>query len=197
MNNKTILLFFTMLGLTMMTICIFMGIATFNLFSQPTKVYYTVNTYTTNNYQYTNTYNTTEVVNKPPAKPVAPSKPKQTSGYSEADINLLARLINAEAKGESFNGKVAVGNVILNRVKSSKFPNTIRDVIYQPRQFQPVSNGAINNQPSEESLKAAHESLKTNLIGNALYFYNPYTATDAWIRTREVTTTIGNHSFAV
>ena len=126
-----------------------------------------------------------------------PKEVKRTHGYSENDILLLARIINAEAKGEPFRGKVAVGNIVLNRVKSNEFPDTIRGVIYQPRQFQPVSNGAINDQPSKESIRAAYRSLEVNVVGDALYFYNPYTSTDSWITTRRVTMTIGKHSFAI
>lgn len=196
MNNKTILVFFTLLTLTTITTITLMVIYTINTVTKPVEVYYTINiNQHTDNYEYT--YNITNDTPKVEVKTEKPKEEKKTDGYSDADIRLLAQLINAEAKGESFDGKVAVGNIVLNRVKSNKFPNTIRDVIYQPRQFQPVSNGAINNEPSEESVKAARESIKTNLIGDALYFYNPDIATDSWIRTRKVTKVIGDHSFAL
>lgn len=121
----------------------------------------------------------------------------EEAGYSKDDIFLLAQIIHAEAKGEPFEGKVAVGNVVLNRVFSDKFPNSIGEVIFQPRQFQPVTNGTIYCIPSDEALDAAIQSVHTNLVGDSLYFYNPVIATDKWIKTREVIMEIGNHAFAI
>ncbi|TXC91504.1 LysM peptidoglycan-binding domain-containing protein [Metabacillus litoralis] len=117
------------------------------------------------------------------------------------EMDLLARLVHAEAKGEPYAGKVAVATVVLNRVDSSLFPNTINGVIYQKDQgyyaFSPVKNGAIN-QPADNSAKAAvKEALAFRGMGKgSLYFYNPKTAKSTWITSREVTTVIGNHRFA-
>jgi len=123
---------------------------------------------------------------------------KISSTYTEnyEDLYLLAQIIHAEAKGEPYEGKLAVGNVIHNRVKSKQFPNSIRDVIFQKGQFQPVMNGSIYNDPSEESIRAAMESYHTNIIGPALYFYNPTLSTDTWITTRKTIKRIGSHVFA-
>lgn len=92
--------------------------------------------------------------------------------YNKEEMELLARLIEAEAKGESYEGKVAVGNVVINRVRSELFPNTIKDVIYAQNQFSPVKNGAINNTPSDDSINAAYECIYTyrEESKEALYF---------------------------
>lgn len=115
------------------------------------------------------------------------------------DAYLLAQIIHAEAKGEPYHGKIAVGNVILNRVEASGFPDTIEGVIFQKGQFSPVANGTIYNTPGEEAIKAAKEVLSgKKVVGeNTLYFYNPDTATSDWIFTRDVVTKIGNHAFAI
>ncbi|WP_031513768.1 cell wall hydrolase [Desulfofalx alkaliphila] len=117
------------------------------------------------------------------------------------DIMLMARLIHAEARGESFMGKVAVGAVILNRIDSPLFPNTIRDVIMEKTshvyQFSPVGDGSINLEPCEKSIEAALEALSgVDPTGGALFFYNPEATTDQWIRSLPVVTRIGNHLFA-
>lgn len=120
---------------------------------------------------------------------------------TSADMDLLARLVHAEAKGEPYAGKVAVASVVLNRVDSTLFPNTIKGVIYQKDQgyyaFTPVKNGAINS-PADASAKAAvKEALAFRGMGKgSLYFYNPKTAKSTWITSREVTIMIGNHRFA-
>lgn len=119
------------------------------------------------------------------------------STISASDKDLLARLVEAEAKGEPYAGKVAVATVILNRVDSSIFPNTIRDVIYQSGQFTPVSNGTINNPASNASKQAANEALAFREQGNgSLYFYNPKKTSNTWLRSKTVTKKIGNHVFA-
>lgn len=111
---------------------------------------------------------------------------------------ILARVINGEARGETFEGKVAVGAVIMNRVESSEFPDTIREVILQQGQFSSLLDGQANPYPVESSIAAA----KAALIGydpslDSLYFYNPEVATNLdWIRKRPVTLIIGNHVFA-
>lgn len=120
---------------------------------------------------------------------------------SEADRELMARLVSAEAKGEPYAGKVAVATVVLNRVDSSSFPNTVREVIYQTVSghyaFTPVQNGTINQAADESSRKAVNEALAFRGQGKgSLYFYNPKTSTSEWIFSREITVTIGNHRFA-
>lgn len=113
------------------------------------------------------------------------------------ELDLLARIIQAEANGEPFEGKVAVGQVVLNRVKNDNFPDTIYEVIYQPRQFQPVMNGMIDKKANEESLKAAKEALAgKDKVSDALYFYNPeIAASQEWFNTLEFVKEIGNHVF--
>lgn len=108
---------------------------------------------------------------------------------------LLARLVEAEAKGESYAGKVAVANVVLNRVEHYDFPNTVFSVIYQYGQFSPVTSGAINQPASAESKRAVEEALNTDFSKGALYFYNPEKATSNWLDSRPTTTVIGNHVF--
>ena len=115
-----------------------------------------------------------------------------------ADHRLLSKLVYAEARGESYKGLVAVAAVVLNRVASSSFPNTISGVIYQSGAFSCVSNGSINNTPNNEAIRAARDALNGwDPTGGCLYYYNPKLTSDAWIRTRTVKTVIGNHSFAV
>ena len=116
----------------------------------------------------------------------------------ESDIELLARLIHGEARGEPYVGMVAVGAVVLNRVRSSRFPNTLAGVIYQAGAFDAVSDGQINLTPNEQSRRAARDALNGwDPTGGCLYYYNPATATSSWIWSREVRLTIGGHSFAV
>ena len=119
------------------------------------------------------------------------------SSYA-SEVELLARLIHGEARGEPYVGMVAVGAVVLNRVKSSRFPNTMAGVIYQSGAFDAVSDGQINLTPSEQSRRAARDALNGwDPTGGCLYYYNPATATSSWIWSREVRLTIGDHSFAV
>ncbi len=114
-----------------------------------------------------------------------------------SDHRLLAKLVYGEARGESYKGQVAVAAVVLNRVSSSSFPNTISGVIYQNGAFSCVSNGSINKTPSSEAIRAALDALNGwDPTGGCLYFYNPRLTSDSWIRTRTVVTVIGNHSFA-
>ena len=115
-----------------------------------------------------------------------------------ADHRLLSRLVYAEARGESYKGQVAVAAVVLNRVASASFPNTISGVIYQSGAFSCVSNGSINNTPDGSAIRAALDALNGwDPTGGCLYYYNPRATDDRWIRTRTVKTVIGNHSFAV
>ncbi len=124
-----------------------------------------------------------------------------TSPLTTYEKDLLARLVNAEAKGESYAGKVAVATVVLNRVESKDFPNTVKSVIYQISNghyaFTPVQNGAINQSASAESKRAVNEAIAMKGLGSgSLFFYNPKTAQSQWIKSRPVTTVIGNHVFA-
>lgn len=117
------------------------------------------------------------------------------------DLMLMAKLIHAEARGESFEGQVAVGAVILNRLDSPHFPQTIREIIYQKNsrvyQFSPVGDGSINLDPNEKAVQAAVQALQgEDPTGGALFFYNPDISRDQWIRTLPVNTRIGNHVFA-
>ena len=115
-----------------------------------------------------------------------------------SDVQLMARAINGEARGEPYEGQVAVGAVILNRVKSSNFPNTIAGVIYQSGAFTAVSDGQINVPIKEGStvLKAAQDAMNGwDPSGGALYYFNPSTATNKWIWSRPLIKTIGKHRF--
>ena len=115
-----------------------------------------------------------------------------------SDLELLARLIHGEARGEPYVGMVAVGAVVLNRVRSSRFPNTIAGVIYQAGAFDAVADGQINLTPDSDSIRAARDAMNGwDPSGGCLYYYNPVTATSAWIWTREIRLAIGNHNFAV
>mgnify|MGYP001852581195 FL=1 len=117
---------------------------------------------------------------------------------SASDLQLMARAINGEARGEPYEGQVAVGAVILNRVKSSQFPNTIAGVIYQSGAFTAVADGQINVPIAEGStvLKAAQDALNGwDPTGGAIYYFNPDTATNKWIWSRPVIKTIGKHRF--
>ena len=129
-------------------------------------------------------------------------KPKNVTAASNSnstsDVQLLARAINGEARGEPYEGQVAVGAVILNRVKSPKFHNTIAGVIYEPGAFTAVSDGQINVAISEGStvVKAARDALNGwDPSGGAIYYFNPATATNKWIWSRPLIKTIGKHRF--
>ncbi len=120
---------------------------------------------------------------------------------SKEEIMLLARVIHAEARGESFEGQVAVGAVVLNRLASPHFPKTIHDIVFQKDkrvyQFSPVGDGSINLEPDERAVQAAlHAMSGEDPSKGALFFYNPNISSDKWIKTLPVITTIGNHVFA-
>lgn len=129
-------------------------------------------------------------------------EPEQPAfSISDQEKDLFARLVEAEAKGESYEGKVAVATVVLNRVESPDFPNTVTNVINEvvgkAYAFSPVQNGEINKPASDDSIRAVEEALtRTDRLNDSVYFYNPEIATDNWIRTRSVVKTIGNHVFA-
>lgn len=120
-----------------------------------------------------------------------------TSTNNSSDLYLLAKCIYAESRGEVYVGQVAVGAVILNRVKSSYFPNTISGVIYQPYAFTAVNDGQINLEPNSTAYQAARDAMNGwDPTYGSIYYYNPRTATSSWIFSREVTVVIGNHTFA-
>ena len=117
---------------------------------------------------------------------------------SDSDLNLLARCVYGESRGEPYNGQVAVAAVVLNRVKSSKFPNTISGVIYQRGAFTAVDDGQINLTPNETAYNAARDALGGwDPTGGCLYYYNPATATSSWIWSLTVHIKIGRHNFAL
>ena len=115
---------------------------------------------------------------------------------SSTDLNLLARAIYGEARGEPYTGQVAVAAVILNRVKSSSFPNTIAGVIYQSGAFDCVADGQINLTPNQNAYNAARDALNGwDPTYGCLFYYNPRTATSKWMLSRTVKLNIGNHAF--
>lgn len=117
---------------------------------------------------------------------------------TDEELELMARVISAEARGESFEGQVAVGAVILNRVKHEDFPDSVTEVCTQPGAFCGVSDGQINIEPSESCRRAALAAISgEDPTGGALYFYNPKTAASDWIRSRPVVVIIGAHWFCV
>ncbi len=125
------------------------------------------------------------------------SSSSSTQKFSDADIQLLAKLIYGEARGESYVGQVAVGAVVMNRIRSSSFPNTMSGVIYQRYAFTAVDDGQINLTPNATAKKAAQDAINGwDPSYGAIYYYNPATATSSWIFTRQTTVTIGNHVFA-
>lgn len=120
----------------------------------------------------------------------------QPVGYKSADTNLLARLVNAEARGEPYRGQVAVAAVVLNRVKDPAFPKSIADIIYQPGAFSSVSDGQINMAPSASTIRAAKEALSgADPSGGALFFFNPAKTNNKFIWSRPQIKQIGNHIF--
>jgi len=124
------------------------------------------------------------------------SSSSSSTSSNSSNVNLLARLIYGESRGESYTGQVAVGAVVLNRVKSSSFPNTISGVIYQSGAFDAVSDGQINLTPNSTAKKAAQDALNGwDPSYGAIYYFNPATATNKWIWSRPMTVTIGKHRF--
>lgn len=118
--------------------------------------------------------------------------------FSSSDIDLLARIISAESRGEPYSGQVAVGAVILNRIEHPSFPNTLAGVIYQPGAFSCLNDGGVNAPVADSAYKAARDAINgTDPSGGAIYYYNPDKSTSKWIFSRKVITTIGKHRFAV
>lgn len=131
-----------------------------------------------------------------PAKATAMTK--TTSGYSDQDLLLLARTVHGEARGEPYEGQVAVAAVVLNRVRNPAFPNTVAGVIFQPGAFTAVDDGQIWLTPNETSYKAVHDALNGwDPSSGALYYFNPVTATSKWIWTRPQIKQIGKHIFCM
>lgn len=133
----------------------------------------------------------------PPTRNTIPAEVSRGGVTNRDSVSLLARVIEGEAADEPFDGKVAVGAVILNRTQSASFPRTLSGVIYQPNAFECVSNGHINRPVSKESLRAAQLAMTGwDPTGGALFFWNPYKRVSAWIWSRPVVTQIGRHVFA-
>lgn len=119
-----------------------------------------------------------------------------SGGYNSADFALLARIISAEARGESYLGQVAVGAVVLNRVEHPSFPDTISGVVYQNGAFSCLYDGQFNEPVADSAYSAARDALNgVDPSGGAIYYYNPVTATNKWITSRPVITKIGKHLF--
>ena len=120
------------------------------------------------------------------------------NGYTSSDVYLLARTIYAEGRGEPYVGQVAIGAVVLNRVRNAAFPNTVSGVVYQKHAFTAVSDGQINLTPNDTAMKAARDAIGGwDPTGGALYYYNPAVATSSWIFDRQTVTVIGKHVFAI
>lgn len=131
--------------------------------------------------------------------PVAQSRTVTTAsrGASRSDLELLARAVYAEARGESYEGQVAIAAVILNRLKNPNFPKSIAGIIYEPGAFTAVDDGQINMYPDATAFKAAQDAINGwDPTYGALYYWNPATATSQWVWSRPITTRIGNHVFA-
>ena len=127
---------------------------------------------------------------------ITSSSASSSSSNNSSNVNLLARVVYGEARGEPYTGQVAVAAVVLNRVKSSKFPNTIAGVVYQSGAFDAVADGQINMTPDATAKKAAQDALNGwDPSYGAIYYFNPSTATNKWIWSRPMTVTIGKHRF--
>lgn len=122
--------------------------------------------------------------------------PGGSGGASGSQVDLLARLISAEARGEPYSGQVAVGAVVLNRIKHPSFPNTLSGVIYQSGAFTCITDGQFNQPVAESAYRAARDALNgVDPSGGAIYYFNPSTATSSWIWSRPLITVIGKHRF--
>jgi N-acetylmuramoyl-L-alanine amidase len=123
---------------------------------------------------------------------------KSSPSGGQGNLNLLARLISAEARGEPYTGQVAVGAVVLNRIEHPSFPDTMAGVIYQKDAFTCLQDGQFNEPVAESAYRAARDALNGwDPSGGAIYYYNPRTATNQWIRKRKIITTIGTHVFCL
>lgn len=127
---------------------------------------------------------------------ISPSSSSSSGGYSSSDLYLLARCVYGESRGEPYVGQVAVAAVVLNRVKSAAFPNSISGVIYQPYAFTCVSDGQLYLEPDQSAYNAARDAMNGwDPTNGCLYYYNPATATSAWIWSRPIMLQIGRHNF--
>ena len=127
---------------------------------------------------------------------ITSSSSSSNSTTNSSDVNLLARLISAEARGEPYTGQVAVGAVVLNRIDHPSFPNTLAGVIYQKGAFSCLDDGQWNKPVADSAYKAARDALNGwDPSGGAIYYFNPSTATSKWIWSRPLITTIGKHRF--
>ena len=127
---------------------------------------------------------------------IDPGAASGAGGTASGDLDLLARLISAEARGEPYTGQVAVGAVVLNRVRHPSFPDTVAGVIYQTDAFTCISDGQFNQPVAESAYRAAQDALNgSDPSGGAIYYFNPATATSKWIWSRPLIVTIGNHRF--
>ncbi|XJZ26066.1 spore cortex-lytic enzyme [Bacillota bacterium Lsc_1132] len=139
---------------------------------------------------------TKNLPSKPAPKPSKPSAANTPNGFSQNDIQLMANAVHGESRGEPYVGQVAVAAVILNRVKSSSFPNTVSGVIFEPGAFTAVADGQIWLTPKETSKKAVLDAINGwDPSGEALYYFNPATATSPWIWGRPQIKKIGKHIF--
>lgn len=120
------------------------------------------------------------------------------AGFSESDVQLLAKIISAESRGEPYQGQVAVGAVIMNRIAHPSFPNTLSGVIYQNGAFSCLYDGGVNAPVADSAYQAAREAINgSDPTGGAVYYYNPAKTTNQWIYSRQVVATIGAHRFAI
>ncbi|WP_307149823.1 spore cortex-lytic enzyme [Robertmurraya andreesenii] len=139
--------------------------------------------------------------NQQASKPSSQSQPKKAatnvpSGFSQNDIRLMANAVHGESRGEPYIGQVAVAAVILNRVESASFPNTVSGVIFEPRAFTAVADGQIWLTPNEQSKKAVLDAINGwDPTGGSIYYFNPDTATSGWIWSRPQVKRIGKHIF--
>ena len=119
-------------------------------------------------------------------------------GFSESDVQLLAKIISAESRGEPYQGQVAVGAVIMNRIAHPSFPNTLSGVIYQDGAFSCLYDGGVNAPLADSAYQAAREAINgSDPTGGAIYYYNPAKTTNKWIWSRQVIAVIGAHNFAI
>lgn len=134
---------------------------------------------------------------QPITEPVQQEQKELPFPITPAEKDLLARLVRAEAQNQSLNGKVAVAEVVLNRVKNDRFPDSIYDVIYQKNQFSPAANGSINQPADEESIAAVEIAISSDesIVKDALYFYNPSVVKNSWLNTLEFIVQIEQHVF--
>jgi N-acetylmuramoyl-L-alanine amidase len=167
-------------------------------FNGPITGYYgSLTTAAVKYFQRVNGIQQTGTVGPITAKALGISLTSSSSSSTNSNLYLLAKCIYAEARGEIYTGQVAIGAVILNRVKSPSFPNTISGVIYQPYAFTAVSDGQINLEPNSTAYQAAQDALNGwDPTYGSLFYYNPKTAQSSWIFSRPITVVIGNHTFA-